>query len=361
MNKENQHFKIKSSRVVILIFIVISIILIMILSPFFKFLFTPNFQLKNASNYLSYKSNHPHISNEEVVTIVNNKSSLEKLGYTNDDIESLLLSLSIEQLDIIIDKVILASDLMTYLNYSNFDFALYDTYETVRLTHNQNHLFAVNLVTYPYIISPNYPDDKQVAFLKDSDLVLVNKGLFLTATDNPSNLKDILQTNLNVANTMTDTSKSMLKEEALNALEILFASASDAGNILYAYSGYRTYERQEYIFDWNYTENPTTAESISARAGHSEHQTGLAIDVTTAKVDYKLTEYLGDTEEGIWLANNAHKYGFIIRYPKGKSNITGFNYEPWHLRYVGKEVAKTCYDSNLTLEEYILANVELGQ
>lgn len=89
-----------------------------------------------------------------------------------------------------------------------------------------------------------------------------------------------------------------------------------------------------------------------ALPGRSEHQLGLAVDITTKKLDFQLEEAFEDTKEGQWLLNNAYKYGFIFRYHRGKENITGYTYEPWHYRYIGNlEVSKYCHDNNLTLEE----------
>ena len=89
------------------------------------------------------------------------------------------------------------------------------------------------------------------------------------------------------------------------------------------------------------------ADTYSARAGHSEHQTGLAFDVG------KIDDNYGNTKEGVWLKNNAHIYGFIIRYPKGKEHITGYKYEPWHIRYLGVDIATKVYNKGVTLEEYL--------
>ena len=90
-----------------------------------------------------------------------------------------------------------------------------------------------------------------------------------------------------------------------------------------------------------------------AYPGQSEHQTGLAMDVSCQSVGFTLEEDFGQTTEGIWLSENAHKFGFIIRYGKDTTNITGYSYEPWHIRYVGKDAAKEIYDLNITLEEYL--------
>ena len=113
-------------------------------------------------------------------------------------------------------------------------------------------------------------------------------------------------------------------------------------------SGFRSYTKQESTFSyWCSVDGEELASTYSARPGHSEHQTGLAMDITSLKQSY------GKTEEGKWLAQNCVDYGFIIRYPKGKTDITGYMYEPWHIRYLGKSTAKLVKDSGLTLEEFL--------
>ena len=87
--------------------------------------------------------------------------------------------------------------------------------------------------------------------------------------------------------------------------------------------------------------------------GKSEHHTGLAVDVTSASAGWSLTDDFANTKEGKWIKSNAHKYGFIIRYGKNKTSITGYMYEPWHLRYVGTKAASEIRDKGITLEEYL--------
>ncbi|WLR49548.1 M15 family metallopeptidase [Halobacillus litoralis] len=122
---------------------------------------------------------------------------------------------------------------------------------------------------------------------------------------------------------------------------------------LVAASGYRSYDRQKRIYDRNvevYGKEET--DTFSAQPGTSEHQTGLAMDVTSAQVAFKLEQSFGETSEGEWLADHAHEYGFIIRYREGAKDITGYMYEPWHLRYVGKEISSDVHEQAVTLEEF---------
>ena len=136
--------------------------------------------------------------------------------------------------------------------------------------------------------------------------------------------------------------------EANNALKSMFAGASKEGVSLWVTSGYRSYETQSTLYN-NYVarDGKEEADRYSARAGHSEHQTGLAFDLNS------LEQSFGQTKEGKWLADNCHKYGFIIRYPEGKEEITGYMYEPWHVRYIGVDKATEVYESGLCLEEFL--------
>lgn len=147
--------------------------------------------------------------------------------------------------------------------------------------------------------------------------------------------------------------KRQMRKAAAEALEELFAGAKASNITLAGVSGYRSYERQAEIFSGSYKEDPDHAVKFSARPGESEHQTGLAIDVSGPSVNYKLSQSLGDKPEGQWLRQNAPRFGFIIRYPRGKENITGYQYEPWHIRYVGIPAAQEISRRGITLEEYL--------
>lgn len=142
--------------------------------------------------------------------------------------------------------------------------------------------------------------------------------------------------------------------KAQEALQQLFSDAQKDGINLYKISGFRSYPTQVQLYN-NYVERDgkEAADKYSARPGYSEHQTGLTYDVGGVNSDKNLYESFGETKEGQWIAKNAHKYGFIVRYPKGKENITGYQYEPWHLRYLGKDTATKVYNSDKALEEYV--------
>ena len=123
-------------------------------------------------------------------------------------------------------------------------------------------------------------------------------------------------------------------------------AANQGLNIWFA-SGFRSYDYQAQIYN-NYVarDGQTLADTYSARPGYSEHQSGLAIDVN------QIDDSFAGTPEAVWLENHCHEYGFILRYPKGKENITGYQYESWHVRYVGTDLSYAVHASGLTLEEY---------
>lgn len=147
----------------------------------------------------------------------------------------------------------------------------------------------------------------------------------------------------------TQYCRNCLSEETLNAFKQMQTAASVLGLNLVLSSGYRSYSFQENLYN-NYVKlnGLEAADTFSARPGHSEHQTGLAFDLN------QVNDSFISTDEGKWVNNQAYLYGFIIRYPKGKENITGYKYEPWHLRYVGKDLAEKLYNNGnwITLEEY---------
>lgn len=141
-----------------------------------------------------------------------------------------------------------------------------------------------------------------------------------------------------------------LRPEAAAAFRAMADAAQADGISLCSVSAYRSYQRQASVYsrylsqDWQ-----ASVDTYSARPGHSEHQTGLALDINTASLKARFEK----TPAYAWLTEHCAQYGFILRYPKGKENITGYRFEPWHYRYVGAEIAKACMEQDLTLEEYL--------
>jgi len=185
--------------------------------------------------------------------------------------------------------------------------------------------------------------------------VLVNKQNELPADYVPPDLVEV-----NIPFIFKEKAeKRMMRQEAAEKLAQLFTEAKNNNVILYGVSGYRSYQTQKSLFAGFIQRygNEEEANQISARPGESEHQTGLAMDVTSQSVNFGLEQEFGDTKEYTWLKDNAHHFGFIIRYPKGKEHLTEYMYEPWHLRYVGEELATKLYKENLTYEEYLFFRI----
>ena len=191
------------------------------------------------------------------------------------------------------------------------------------------------------ILTSNFYKNIHYTRIKSYDF-LVNKNNKLPSNYIPNDLEPI--------NIKYSLENKYLRHTARIAFEKMAKQAKKKGFNIIAVSTYRSYDYQKKLYN-DYVKNKGFyyADMASARAGHSEHQTGLAVDVADNSYDYDNFE---NTKEFIWMIKNAYKYGFILRYPKAKFHITGFKYEPWHYRYVGKKNAKNIYKNNLTLEEY---------
>ena len=199
----------------------------------------------------------------------------------------------------------------------NVNFNKVGTYE---ITYSVSDSFE-NVGTNKRII--NVIENVEITYIKG--IMLVNKTYHLPANYNPG-----------------------VNGEAYQSLKRLQNDASNAGFSLPLLSGFRSYNDQKYLYNsYVAKDGEALASTYSARPGESEHQTGLAFDVG------RISDNFGNTPSGIWLKENCHKYGFIIRYLKGKENITGYKYEPWHIRYVGENVAREIYNQGVTLEEYL--------
>lgn len=174
------------------------------------------------------------------------------------------------------------------------------------------------------------------------ELMLVNKYHNLDKTYNPNDIVEISNQYAYAGNS--------IKKDVYSAYRSMWNAAKKDGNTLIVTSSYRDYKSQEEV--WNELETQQgeeIADSRAARPGFSEHQTGLTLDIVTYN---SINNDFDKTEEFKWLQKNAHKYGFILRYPEGKEDITGYSYESWHYRYVGEEVATKIHDLGITYDEY---------
>ncbi|MBE7120795.1 D-alanyl-D-alanine carboxypeptidase family protein [Bacillus cereus] len=191
-------------------------------------------------------------------------------------------------------------------------------------------------------------DNFSVVTNPDSALVLVNKHRKLPDGYIPEDL-----TKPNVPFTSPkDKEKTLLRKDAADALEKMFQAAKEEGLELTAVSGYRSYKRQQSLHNtYIKRQGKAEADSVSAIPGTSEHQTGLAMDISSKSAKFQLEPIFGETAEGKWVAEHAHEFGFVIRYLEDKTETTEYSYEPWHLRYVGNPYAAYIYKHHLTLEE----------
>ena len=205
--------------------------------------------------------------------------------------------------------------------------------EPLRLQKDYSHIETMNHYHYNQI--------KPAPFF-NTNLILVNKQFYLNKDFIPSNLIVIPDT-LNHANDNIMIQTLVLTQYSNMVSDLKLDD-------LYLFSGYRDYYKQEALYRYYQDDN------YSAKPGFSEHQTGLAVDIS--RKDIGLTSLFKDTYEYQVLIKNCFKYGFILRYPENKQNHTGYYYEPWHFRYVGKIHAKYIMNNNLTLEEYLYANFE---
>lgn len=190
--------------------------------------------------------------------------------------------------------------------------------------------------------------------IPSSITVMVNRSFLLPASYVPADLREV-----KIPFSFSyQSDKRKMRKEAAKALEELYKAGKKKKIELCGVSGYRSYVRQKQIYDRNVaTRGKKATDTVSAMPGSSEHQTGLTMDISSRSVGYRLDQSFGNTKEGKWLAKNAHKFGYIIRYPNGKAKITGYSYEPWHIRYVGETVATYLYKNKMTLEEYYGVNL----
>ena len=232
-------------------------------------------------------------------------------------------------------------DISNYYEYKNFDVSKIDRYNAYYEDNNYNYEDVVTYVNINLDL-PVYTDTLEVDD-PNSLLVLVNKYHYLPDGYEPDDLEYL---DGYYGNSVPV--RGIIKEPFL---ELQKAAEEEAGIDFMPTTAYRGYSFQATLYN-NYvaSDGVAAADTYSARPGYSEHQTGLAIDLkNTALGDgIRLTD-----EDYEWLSNNAYRWGFIIRFPEDKTDITGYQFENWHIRYVGMDAAKIIYENDLTLEEYI--------
>ena len=299
-----------------------------------------------------YFDEYLDINYVEEDNFINNINKLLDLGYKNKDINTFYEKVP-KSIDVIIsnkyDKNIINYISLDYFKEENLDrYIKYDfidtksVYDTTILKEKYNYEDTVTFVN-AYLDKDYYSNDIPLSKDKASKLdVIVNKYYKLD--------KDYEPEDLTVINSKFASGTQKLRKEAAGKFEEMASDMLKENLKIYAGSTYRSYSYQEGLYN-RYVKKDgfKEAETYSARAGYSEHQLGLAVDIVNGKWNY-LSE--GD-KEYTWLINNSYKYGFILRYPHESEYITGYVFEDWHFRYLGIDLATKIYESKLTYDEYI--------
>ncbi len=266
---------------------------------------------------------------------------LSELGYSENEI-TIITELKDKEIENILnkeyDKIIPKLIKEDYFLFKNLD--TYLEYYKENNKDSLDHIVAMVNVKSNY---DRYDEEAIIATnTNKNSLMLVNKYTYLTNDYVPENLTNIPLTYAFSGNQTT--------EEVLSAFKSMWTAAKKENLTIIVNSSYRDYQSQDEV--WKYYEDiygEEYADSIAARPGYSEHQTGLALDIVTYGAN---KSNFDKTDEFKWLAENAHKYGFILRYPEGKEDITGYAYESWHYRYVGVETATEIKNKGITYDEY---------
>lgn len=299
-----------------------------------------------------YFDEYLDINYVEENNFINNINKLLDLGYKNKDINTFYEKVP-KSIDVITsnkyDKNIINYISLDYFKEENLDrYIKYDfidtksVYDTTILKEKYNYEDTVTFVN-AYLDKDYYSNDIPLSKDKASKLdVIVNKYYKLD--------KDYEPEDLTVINSKFASGTQKLRKEAADKFEEMASDMLKENLKIYAGSTYRSYSYQEGLYN-RYVKKDgfKEAETYSARAGYSEHQLGLAVDIVNGKWNY-LSE--GD-KEYTWLINNSYKYGFILRYPHESEYITGYVFEDWHFRYLGIDLATKVHESKLTYDEYI--------
>ncbi len=286
-----------------------------------------------------YIDSYTEINYKEEDNFLENIASLLNIGYTSDDINNIYSKLSNDNITLLknnkyVDKI---SDI---LELSYFKDNLLNRYINYYTSKEYNYTDAITYVNIG--LDNEYYTNTTNIDNKDDITVLVNKYHNLGNDYIPSDLVDV--------NSSYRTKENKLKKVANDNFVTMADDAKKEGIKLLVGSGYRSYKTQYDLYNYYVSvDGKKEADTYSARPGYSEHQTGLAIDIVGS--NWSFIE--ANTKEYNWLIDNSYKYGFILRYPKGKERITGYIYEPWHYRYVGKDIATYIHENSLTYDEYM--------
>ena len=285
---------------------------------------------------------------ESVVSYIDSfyglKDSLQELGYNIEIYRDMMKMFDIEDFRMIINQNYTYEQVKPY--YQTKGFIVEDLKQYIES--NLEAKDAILSVSYPFIDSSNEIIREYNINTEKYD-VLIKNGFYVDSQYEPD---DLVEVNIPTAQ---DCENNQMREEAAKALETMAKDAKKEKLYILIKSAYRSYSDQQDVYDYYFTiYDPITAASLVAIPGSSEHQLGLSVDLTSQSVEDGQDFVFGDSDEYQWVIKHAHEYGFILRYPEDKTELTGTANEPWHFRYVGKEIATEIYENDWTLEEYIL-------
>ena len=272
---------------------------------------------------------------------------LKQIGYSKNEITE-IKKLSDDNIESLLDKKY-NKLIVKFIKQKYFIFSNLDKYiEFYKESDNDDLSYTISMVN----VKANYDfydeDIVTKTNVEDGNLMLVNKYHYLTKDYSPNDLVDIKN--------YYAYGENQIKKEVYESFLDMWNDAKKENLNLIITSAYRTYEYQEKLWNsYSSSNGEKWADSVAARAGYSEHQTGLTLDIVT--YGSKMNDF-ENTDEFQWLNKNAYKYGFILRYPKDKEELTGYSYESWHYRYVGKDIPKKINDEVLTFDEYYAYYIE---
>lgn len=281
----------------------------------------------------------------------NDVPKLKSLDYSEKLIWNLLEEgATQEDFQYLIDHKYTASDIEPYRKVEGYKLQNLEGYMNAYNTY-KNYNYAVCITNYPFIISSNGEPETKYTITNPSNLLtLVKKGFYLPEDYEP----ELVDPEIPVA---PDCQNPKMTKETSDALTKMYKAAKQEGLELVVNSAYRSYQTQvETMADFVARYNTQYANEYVAQPGASEHQTGLGVDLTSQSVVEGKRITFGDTEEYRWVIKNCARFGFIIRFEDRTDGITGIAHEPWHLRYVGEDVAKEIQKNGWTFEEYCLYN-----
>ncbi len=273
---------------------------------------------------------------------------LQKHGYSEEDTNYLISKLSEAELDTILEEESANANLPKIMKENYYLKKNHDKYLAYMEANPDKSLTDIITIINVGADKEWYSEFVNTDIEKDN-LMLTNKFHRLGEDYNPEDLE-------NVKNWYAYGNEPKLRREAYQQFIGMYNAAKKDNQDIIINSSYRSYKYQENLYnDYLNSMGQTDTDAIAARPGFSEHQTGLTIDVTTYGAN---NDTFDTTEEFAWLQEHAHEYGYILRYPKGKEYITGYNYESWHYRYVGIEAATEIHNRNITFDEYYAYFIE---